>query len=72
MEQVHPLREWRKSNGKTLTDLADIVKVRASHLSEIENGNNEPSLDLAVKLSQVTGIDIAKFSGWRSAKESAV
>lgn len=58
----HPLRSWRDSNGKTLSDLAGAVSVSPSHLSEIENGKNAPSLDLAVRLSRVTGIEVSKFS----------
>jgi transcriptional regulator with XRE-family HTH domain len=50
----HPLRRWRKERQVTLKALADKVGVQASHLSEIENGNNKPSLALAAKLSGAT------------------
>lgn len=46
----------------TLSALAEKVSVSPSHLSEIENRNNVPSLDLAVQLSRITGIDVSKFS----------
>jgi DNA-binding XRE family transcriptional regulator len=61
MPEDHDLRRWRKAEAITLSDLAGRVGVRASHLSEIENWNNKPSLALAVKLSRETGIPIDKF-----------
>lgn len=60
-EKTHPLYFWRKQNGKTLQALADDLKVTQSHLSEIENWNNEPSLELAVRLHTHTGIDMKTF-----------
>lgn len=54
MPEAHPLRVWRKANHITLSALADQVGVNPSHLSEIENGNNTPSLKLAEKLSLAT------------------
>lgn len=56
MNTVHPLRAWRKDNGKTLIDVAGAVVVQPSHLSEIERGVNRPSPSLAAKLSALTGI----------------
>jgi len=50
----HALRLWRKANGITLTVLADRVGVTPSHLSEVENRRNAPSIDLAAKLSRET------------------
>ena len=61
-EKTHPLYRWRKLNGnKTLQDLAAEVGVTQSHLSEIENWKNEPSLDLAARLHSVTKIDMRDF-----------
>lgn len=50
----HALRRWRKDKGVTLADLAERVRVKPSHLSEIERGRNTPSLALAAKLSRET------------------
>ncbi|MES2602130.1 MAG: helix-turn-helix transcriptional regulator [Pseudomonadota bacterium] len=58
----HPLRDWRRQNGITLQALAEKVGVTQSHLSEIENGNNDPSFGLAIKLSRETGISLASFA----------
>jgi transcriptional regulator with XRE-family HTH domain len=50
----HALRLWRKENGVTLTTLASRVGVTPSHLSEVENRRNMPSIELAAKLSRET------------------
>lgn len=57
----HPLRDWRREHGITLDALARRVDVTQSHLSEIENWNNDPSLDLTHRLSVETGLDMAAF-----------
>lgn len=59
----HPLKAWRRGQAPkvTLTALAQRVGVTASHLSEIENYKNEPSLDLANRLSDATGIEMKSF-----------
>jgi len=63
MSKEHPLRLWRHSQEprKTLVDLANDVGVTPSHLSEIENWKNEPSLDLLARLCRVTGIEMPMF-----------
>jgi len=58
-DAVHPLRRWRKERGVTLAELARLVDVTASHLSEIERGNNEASLALAARLSEATGKEVS-------------
>lgn len=60
-KRPHPLRSWRKANGKTLNALATDLRVTASHLSEIENWNNVPSLELAARLQRTTGIEMKAF-----------
>jgi transcriptional regulator with XRE-family HTH domain len=55
---VHPLRRWRKEKDVTLAELARMVDVTPSHLSEIERGNNEASLALAARLSEATGNEV--------------
>lgn len=69
----HPLRLWRVANGLKLADLTAKVGVSASHLSEIENGNNTPSLDLAARLSKATGYEVTvqEIAEASSARESA-
>lgn len=63
----HPLRRWRQSKELTLQQLIELagVDVSPSHISEIERGNNKPSLDLAAKLSRATdgAVKIEEFVG---------
>jgi transcriptional regulator with XRE-family HTH domain len=60
---THPLKAWRlKQEPKlTLSALAGVVGVSASHLSEIENWNNEPSLELLDKLCAKAKLTVADF-----------
>jgi transcriptional regulator with XRE-family HTH domain len=60
-DKDHPLYHWRKANQRSLTSLASEVECTQSHLSEIENWNNEPSLDLTARLHRATGIPMEKF-----------
>jgi transcriptional regulator with XRE-family HTH domain len=61
----HPLRKWRKSREKpeekTLAFLADKIGITASHISQIETGLRQPSLPVAVRLSEETGIPVGEF-----------
>lgn len=59
----HPLKEWRRAQTPkvTLVALAARLGVTASHLSEVENYKNEPSLDLASRLSDITGVEMKAF-----------
>lgn len=57
----HPMREWRRENGKTLQDVADAVGVTQPHLSEVENWKNDPSLDLTARLREYTGLPMEAF-----------
>lgn len=59
----HPLRIWRHGHEprKTLSEVAEKVGVTPSHLSEIENWKNEPSLGLVAEICKVTGIDMKAF-----------
>ncbi len=61
-EKTHPLFHWRKANGnRSLQSIADQIGCTQSHLSEIENWKNEPSLELAARLHTHTGIDMKRF-----------
>lgn len=66
---AHPMRQWRKDAGKTLADVASAVGVTPSHLSEIERYENEPSLSLAAKLSEMSKIPLDGFVKKREAAE---
>jgi transcriptional regulator with XRE-family HTH domain len=61
MADPHPLRAWRKTNGKTLADISQKVGVVPSYLSDIERFLKQPSLPLAAKLEAETGIPARDF-----------
>jgi len=52
--ETHPLARWRKSNKKTLNELAEAAGCATSHLSQIESGKTNPSLKLIAKLQTIT------------------
>ena len=59
----HPLRTWRREHRKTLADVGGAVGVVPSYISAIETKpSKRPSLTLAAKLSEHTGIPIEKFA----------
>jgi transcriptional regulator with XRE-family HTH domain len=68
MADTHPMRTWRKENGKTLADMAELVGVVPSYLSDIERFLKQPSLDLAAKLQDETGIPATRFLKSRAAQ----
>ena len=63
------LREWRKSNGLTLEQLAERVDVSITQLSRIEKGKSSPSVAAADRIAAVTGgaISAAELLGLMSA-----
>lgn len=58
---AHPLEAWRISNGVKQRDLAKQLGVGASHLSLIESRERQPSLEIAIKLSKITGLHATVF-----------
>ena len=61
--ETHPLARWRKTNKKTLNELAEAAGCATSHLSQIESGKTNPSLKLIAKLQTITkgAIDASHF-----------
>ena len=68
---THPLRNWRRKVGTftdrrgaklTLAVLADQLNLVPSALSMIETGDRKPSLSLAAKLSEITGIPMIELA----------
>lgn len=55
MEQPkHPLRVWREKRKMAQVDLAHSLGVTPSHISQIESGQKGCSLDMAVKIADLT------------------
>lgn len=59
--EEHPLRAYRRETGKTLETIAGEADTTKETISRIETGVRAPSLNLASRLSQATGIPIDKF-----------
>lgn len=57
---MRPLRKFRKDRNWTLRDLADQVGVTEGQMSRIER-EGTTSLDMALKLSNVTGLPPQHF-----------
>lgn len=55
------LKEWRKRAKKKLADLAGPCRLSEGSMSRIERGEQMPSLPVAVKLEEITGIPAREF-----------
>lgn len=53
----HPLKVWRKSQRKPMTQtaLGELVGIGPSQVSQIENGERGCSLEVALKIHNATG-----------------
>jgi transcriptional regulator with XRE-family HTH domain len=61
MEVAHPLRTWRQQRGISQLKAEEILGVGKPTISRIETWTRTPSLALAAKLSEKTGIPIKQF-----------
>ena len=52
------IRDLRKKQGMSVSELARRLDVSQPHVSDIENGNRHPSQAVLLKLSKVLGVDI--------------
>ena len=64
MKNQHPLYAWRRVNDMTLRELAESAKTTVGHLSNIERCTRDPSIDLARKLAEITGLSLEQIA-WR-------
>jgi transcriptional regulator with XRE-family HTH domain len=69
----HPLRDWRNKAGAfaerdgepiNQEKFAEQVGVVASQISQIESGDRRPSLVLAVRISEKTGIPVSDLAAY--------
>lgn len=58
MKPHHPLKVWRFSNHQTQADVAKAVRAQVSRISELECGRVMPSLGLARRLAEYTGLTL--------------
>ena len=52
------VRRYRKLANMTQASLAEMCECSIGHIGHIENGNNKPSLDIAVKIANSLGVTI--------------
>lgn len=52
------VRKYRKIANMTQESLAEMCDCNIGHIGHIENGNNKPSLDIAVKIANSLGVTI--------------
>ena len=52
------VRKYRKIANMTQESLAERCDCSIGHIGHIENGNNKPSLDIAVKIANSLGVTI--------------
>lgn len=50
------IKELRKNKGLSQQDLADRVGIHITYLSRLENGHNEPSIEVIRKLMEVFAV----------------
>ncbi len=55
------LKDWRERSGKSRAELASEVGVSDVSIWRIEEGKQTPSLRVAAKLEQITGIPAREF-----------
>ena len=58
VEFKNRIREFRKKRGLRQTDLARLVGIFQSELSEIERGIRKPSVYLAKKVAKALGVSL--------------
>ena len=58
VEFKNRIREFRKKKGLRQTDLARLVGIFQSELSEIERGIRKPSVYLAKKIAKALGVSL--------------
>jgi transcriptional regulator with XRE-family HTH domain len=58
---IHPIKRWRFERGLTLDKAARRLKTSAAHLSEIERHRKMPSLTLAYRISDRTGLSLEQI-----------
>ncbi len=58
MELVNNLADFRKKSGYNQADLGKLVGVSRQTISLIERGDYNPSVTVALAISQVLGVDI--------------
>jgi len=54
----YTVRSIREKCGYTVTELAEMVNTSKSHISRIEKGESQPSVDVLYKISKALNVPI--------------
>jgi len=57
------LRELRQLRRRTLSDLSEAAGVSIAHLSRIEKGKRQPSLDVLLRIARSYGMSLGQLTG---------
>lgn len=60
------VRKYRKLANMAQESLAEMCDCSIGHIGHIENGNNKPSLDVAVKIANLLGVTIDQLNSYKS------
>lgn len=52
------LLRWRLARGLTQSQVSRLVRIARPHYSRIESGLRQPSLQVALRLAQLTGLHV--------------
>ena len=58
----NPLKVWREHRGLTQQALAERVRISTPYLSQLENGQREPSVGVLRALAAALGVDLEDVS----------
>ena len=74
MENLGPrLKELRGRNGKSLREMARLLQVSPSFVSQIENGKSQPSVATLYEMAQLLGVQVdVLFEPLGSSKNSQI
>lgn len=61
-DQRVALARWFNRSGFTQREVAARLEISEAHLSHLVNGERTPSLDLALRISDLTGIPVAELA----------
>jgi transcriptional regulator with XRE-family HTH domain len=56
------LREWMKRSGREKADVAASFGVTEQHVRHLLTGSRTPSLTLALRVAEVTGIPVSQWA----------
>jgi transcriptional regulator with XRE-family HTH domain len=72
MVSINPhdeLRQWLDRTGRRHTQVAIALGISKAHLSNLQSGLRQPSLPLAKRIAELTGIPV---SSWGATTKAAV